>query len=101
MSEQVLMTISKTDLQRLIIDSVTACLNVSAPSLAPLGVEEAASYLKVSPSTIYKKIDDIPHRKVGKRLYFTEEGLNQYLNIGKVKTRQEIESEAATHVALT
>lgn len=43
-----------------------------------LRVPEAAAYLKISPNTLYKKLEAIPHTKIGKTLYFTKQGLSDY-----------------------
>jgi len=44
-----------------------------------LNVEEAAQFLRVPVQTIYAKIDEIPHSKVGKRLVFKDRSLVQYI----------------------
>lgn len=64
----------------------------------PLNVEEAAEFLDLSKSHIYKLSSrgEIPHYKpTGKRLYFLKEDLIDFLKAGKVKTNREIEKEIA------
>jgi hypothetical protein len=46
----------------------------------PLNVHQAASFLKVSPQTVYQNIGKIPHRKRHGRLYFYENELAAYLD---------------------
>jgi len=44
-----------------------------------MDVREAAEYTKTPVSTIYKKVDEIPHMKVGRRLVFTDRGLIKWM----------------------
>lgn len=45
-----------------------------------MGVEEASQLTGIPVNTIYQKINDIPHKKVGKRLIFTDRGLTRWIN---------------------
>ncbi|WP_020402108.1 helix-turn-helix domain-containing protein [Gracilimonas tropica] len=68
----------------------------------PLNVEEAAEFLDLSKSHLYKLTSrgEIPHYKpTGKRLYFLPEDLIEYLKAGRVKTNRELDQEAAKYVA--
>jgi hypothetical protein len=44
-----------------------------------LTATEAAAYLKVKVQTLYNNKDAYPHRKVGKRLMFEQDGLDRSL----------------------
>lgn len=44
-----------------------------------MNIEEAAEYLRVPVGTLYQKVNEIPHEKVGKRLVFTDRGLMRYI----------------------
>jgi len=44
-----------------------------------LNIEEAAEMLRVPVGTLYNKINEIPHEKVGKRLVFTDRGLVRWM----------------------
>jgi excisionase family DNA binding protein len=44
-----------------------------------LDVKEAAEYLRIPLGTLYHKIDEIPHEKVGRRLIFTDRGLVRWV----------------------
>ena len=44
-----------------------------------MNIEEAAEYLRVPVRTIYQKINEIPHEKVGKRLIFSDRALMRWL----------------------
>ena len=69
----------------------------------PLTLMEAAVYLDISPSYLYKLTASqrIPHFKPhGKRVYFLRSDLNDYLLQGRVRPMQEIDEMAANRVAL-
>jgi excisionase family DNA binding protein len=59
-------------------------------------MNEAAKYLKISKQTLYgmtsKRI--LPYYKHGHRIYFRRNELDEWISRGKVKTQEEIESEA-------
>lgn len=67
----------------------------------PLNVEEAAAFLDVTKSHLYKLTSrgEIPHYKPGKRLYFLQSDLLEYVKNSRVKTAQEIANEAANYVS--
>lgn len=44
-----------------------------------LDVDEAARYMRIKKATLYGKIDEIPHRKQGKRLVFSKRELAKYV----------------------
>lgn len=70
----------------------------------PLTFDEAADYLDVSKSHLYKLTSkgEIPHFKPrGKRIYFTRTDLNTWMRRGRVSSGDEIEREATSRVALT
>lgn len=43
-----------------------------------LNITEAAAFLGLAKSTIYSRLEQIPHSKIGGRLRFTESSLYQY-----------------------
>jgi excisionase family DNA binding protein len=66
-------------------------------SFEPMTCGEAAKYLKVSPSHIYRLTSQgcIPHYKPnGKKIYFNKEDLDGWIKHGRVLTKEEI-SEVA------
>lgn len=70
----------------------------------PLNLEEAAEYLDISRSHLYKLTSkgEIPHYKPrGKRLYFTREDLNTWMRQGRVASGDEIEAQASTYAAVS
>lgn len=62
----------------------------------PIGIEEASRLIGKAKPTIYALVRQrkIPCYKYGKKLYFFEEELLEWISKGKKKTIQEIESEA-------
>lgn len=62
----------------------------------PIGIEEASRLIGKAKPTIYALVRQrkIPCYKYGKKLYFFEEELLEWISKGKRKTMQEIESEA-------
>lgn len=45
----------------------------------PIGVKEAAAFLNMSVSRLLHIVSEVPHEKVGKKLYFTERGLTRWI----------------------
>lgn len=60
-----------------------------------LDVKQAAELLFLSVPTIYSKVSrrELPHMKQGKKLYFSEADLKNYINEGRVKTNRDLEIE--------
>lgn len=67
-----------------------------------LTFEEACLYTNRSKSIMYKLTSQrrVPHYKDGKFIWFKRTELDTWLMRNPVKTSEEIESEAATYVAL-
>ncbi|RUT67926.1 DNA-binding protein [Flavobacterium cupreum] len=61
----------------------------------PIGIEEVSRLIGKAKPTIYALVRQrkIPCYKYGKKLYFFEEELLEWISKGKKKTIQEIESE--------
>ena len=57
---------------------------------------EASKFLKVSKSTIYGKVSRsaIPYSKKGRRLFFSEKSLLEWIESGRRKTVEEISKES-------
>jgi excisionase family DNA binding protein len=73
----------------------------TTPSEKLLNIQEAANFLNLSVSTIYTKVSKgtIPYMKQGKRLYFSDKELLDYLKKGRRKSTAEIEQEAEKHLS--
>ena len=68
---------------------------IDSPDLL-LTVEQAAEYLKLTTPTIYSKVSrrELPVMTRGKRLYFSQNELLEYLQQGRKKTVSDISQEA-------
>ena len=82
---------------KLLVQNVQVCVQVyeSKDKSIPIGIEEASRIIGKAKSTIYALVRQrkIPCYKYGKKLYFFEEELLEWISKGKKKTLQEIESE--------
>ncbi len=65
-----------------------------------LNLNQAAEYVSLSKSAIYKKTSErnIPHFKQGKKLYFKRSELDNWLTELKITTHAEIEKEATDYI---
>jgi len=61
----------------------------------------AAEILGIAETTVYSKVSrgELPYMKRGKKLYFSEKELREYLMQGKVKTAAEIAKEAGIYLS--
>lgn len=66
-----------------------------------LTVQEAAQFLNLRVPTVYSKVSkgELPVMKRGKRLYFSNTELMEYLKGGRKKTNSEISDEAANYLS--
>jgi excisionase family DNA binding protein len=80
-----------------IMDERTAHSKPDTPDI--LDVEQAAIFLRYKVNTIYEKTSEktIPHFKKGGKLFFHRSELEAWVMEGKVKTTDELQSEAATY----
>ena len=67
----------------------------------PMNLKEVVAYMGTSTSAIYKLTStaEIPHYKLGKKLFFKKEEIDEWIYANKVKTRQDIENEANEYIA--
>ena len=106
MSEIIITTITKTEIQQLVERAIQKALNQKPTSLKNdhdpfLGVGEAASFLGIAKATLYGKCSKllVPHFKQGKKLYFRQSELTKYLQSGKRKTIQDIQHKVNTQLS--
>jgi len=108
MEQSLLISVTMDELKTLIKSAVKEAVleNSSNSGLAVNGVadeildvRQAASFLKLKVATLYDKTCKrlIPHFKKGKKVYFRMQELEDWLNKGKVKTRSDLETEAANY----
>lgn len=86
------------ELKELVVDKIKDPLP-QADNLILL--PRAAQILGIAETTVYSKVcrKEIPYIKRGKRLFFSEKELYDYLMQGKVKTADEIDREAETYLS--
>lgn len=65
-----------------------------------LNLNQAAEYVSLSKSAIYKKTSErnIPHFKKGKKLYFKRSELDNWLTGMKISTKDEIDQAATDYI---
>lgn len=106
MSEFIITTITKTEIQNLVENAVQKVFD-QKPSKKKndqesfLGVDEAASFLGIAKATLYGKCSKklVPHFKQGKKLYFGQSELAKYLQSGKRKTVMDIQNQVNTQLS--
>ncbi len=88
------------DLLRILMknDKAPVVLTASLPNV--INLNEAAEYVSLCKSTMYKKTSErnIPHFKQGKKLYFKRNELDEWLTAQKITTHAEIEKEADEYI---
>lgn len=90
METKVFISITKDELETLIIDCVNACLRndktkkEETPEDVLMTIQEAAEFLHLTVPTLYSKCSkgELPVKKRSKRLYFSKLELISYLNEG-------------------
>lgn len=72
---------------------------VALTKRTPIGIDEACQIIGKAKPTIYTLVRNrqLPCYKNGKKLYFFEDELLEWIAKGKKKTMQEIESEVETN----
>ncbi len=75
--------------------------NNSPPLPEILNIQQASEFLHLKVASVYEKTSakHIPHFKKGNRLYFNRAELEAWVQEGKVKIANEIESQAITFLA--
>lgn len=76
-------------------------LSQSKPNIPDiLDVKQAADFLRLKITTLYEKtsLKIIPHFKKGNKLYFNKQELQAWVQAGKVKTNDELQSEASSYI---
>ena len=105
MSEIILTTISKKEIKQFIEGAVQKAI-LENQNLADdqnssfMDVNQAAEYLGIAKATLYGKCCNllIPHFKKGKKLYFDNAELLNWLKSGKRKTIKDINESVNTHL---
>ena len=103
MSVQFLTNISEQEFKEFLKDALKEILSGELGATKQqlpeiLDIQQASNFLMLKINTLYEKTSRklIPHFKKGNKLYFHRSELESWVSAGKVKTHQEIESEAIT-----
>ena len=106
MSEIIITTITKTEIQQLVEGAVQKALKEKSTNKKNdqddfLNVDEAASFLGIAKATLYGKCSKllVPHFKQGKKLYFRQSELSKYLQSGKRKTIVDIQNQVNSQLS--
>ena len=106
--ETVFLSLTKSDFQDLIAETVNTCLKhnqpankLQQPTDELLTVQDTAKFLTLSVPTVYGLISKgaIPCMKRSKRVYFSRNELINYLKQGKKKTSLEIDAETDAYLS--
>lgn len=96
------MTLTREQINDLADAVATALAKATTKESEMLSTEEAAKYLGVSTSLLYKMTSrrKIRHFKpTGKLVYFKREDLDKWMRSNPVATMEEIENEAQQYIA--
>jgi predicted DNA-binding transcriptional regulator AlpA len=105
MNEIIITTISKAEIQQLIESAVQKAIvqkvtNDIGQADSFLDVNQAAAFIGIAKATLYGKCSEklIPHFKKGKKLYFDQNELIEWLKSGKRKTIDDIHADVNTYL---
>ena len=93
-----IIVMNKTDLEELIqgvVKNAVKNAQQAKPTDELMDVDQASRFLHLAKQTLYGLTSErlIPFLKRGKRIYFKREELLEWVNQGKMKTREEIVKE--------
>ena len=104
MDKTVFISLEVSDLQKIIIDAVNTCLKYSEKPIQDgsqtdkfLNISQAAELLNLAVPSVYGLVHRsmIPVSKRGKRLYFSEKELRDWIKAGRKLTLDEIKVASA------
>lgn len=95
----IMLTKEVSELKRLLIEKQEQTPTEQTEQL--LTIQEAAQFLNLTVPTMYSKVSkgELPVMKRGKRLYFSNIELLEYLKEGRRKSNAEIEQEAMNYMS--
>lgn len=84
------------------IEQLLIKVNKPAPTESEdlFNIKQAAAFIRLSVPTVYGLVSrsEIPCMKKGNRLYFSKQGLTDWIRAGRKQTKAEIESETDFHL---
>jgi len=94
-----MLTKEVSELKQLLLQN-SQLQTAAAPLEQLLTIQQAAAFLGLTVPTMYTKVSkaELPVMKRGKRLYFSQTELIEYLKTGRKKSNAEIEAEAAKYL---
>ena len=94
------MIIEKLNSIEALLKSMSRVENGNVTVTEILNVDEAAKYLSVTKSHIYKQTsqNEIPHYKRGKKIYFKRSELYEWLTNNRITTKEEIDRMATEYI---
>ncbi|CAN5600473.1 hypothetical protein BH11BAC2_BH11BAC2_20390 [soil metagenome] len=101
MEKSFLVNFSETEFKALLKETLREIMQEVNPLIQVpdiLDIKQAADLLRLKVNTLYEKTSRklIPHFKKGNKLYFKRSELKAWVIEGKVKSANEMQSEAAT-----
>lgn len=107
--EQIFISLTKSDLQDIIAETVNACLRRNTPAVQPaaadlwMNIEDLCRYLPDRPTkaTVYGWVHAgiLPVHKGGKKLRFLKSEIDVWLKQGKKKTDADYAAEADKYLS--
>ncbi len=94
-----MLTQQVSELKQLLLESRQPNTSISQPEQL-LNIQQAAEFLNLTVTTMYTKVSkgELPVMKRGKRLYFSQTELLEYLKTGRKKSNTEVQAEAANYL---
>jgi len=91
--KDLLVTLTRSELEQIIEKAVTKAVNNAPPPKLMFTLREAAAQLSVEESWLAEKVrmQEVPHRRPGHRIYFTPDDLKQIVDSAKVEKKKEEE----------
>jgi len=94
-----LLTKEVSELKQLLQQSINP-QPAPAPQDQLFTIQQAAAFLGLTVATMYTKVSkaELPVMKRGKRLYFSQTELTEYLKTGRKQTYAEVTEQAAAYI---
>ena len=104
MAVSFLTNVTEAEFKQFLRESLLEIINELGISSKPevrdiLDIKQASDFLRLKLNTLYEKTSQkiIPHFKKGNKLYFNRTELQAWVTGGKVKTTDELQSEASSY----
>ena len=108
MEKKIILEITLSELREIVREEFHLVLQTQKKGLSSsrgnvkriMDINDACKYLSLSKSTLYKMTSQgaIPHRKPGKRLYFIQDELDDWVKKGKVDSMGDLRQNLEQHL---